>query len=202
MIFNPYLPPSGEQIRYWSKEAERRIAAGEPLDGIPFAVIGTVDDRQFGHNTVDLTLGRYINQPVQGRTGVRGGYTTVDLHDGPHHMVPGNFCLPITNEIIYCGMWPQLCIGWQAQVSDTSTHARRGGSSHAHAGYVDVGFYNHLTLEERPALPLALRLGMVTCQIAFQPVNLGTVYPVQGNIYQERTGIAPIPKAHKIYLPK
>ncbi len=155
MIFNPYLPPSADQIRHWSKEAERRIAAGEPLDGIPFAVIGTVDDRQFSHNSVDLTLGRYINQPVQ------GGYKTVDLHDGPYHMVPGDFCLPITNEIIYCGMWPQLGIGWQAQIFDTSTHARRGGSSHAHAGYGDVGFCNHLTLEERPVLPLALHLGMV-----------------------------------------
>jgi deoxycytidine triphosphate deaminase len=196
MIFNPYLPPSADQIRHWSKEAERRIAAGEPLDGIPFAVIGTVDDRQFSHNSVDLTLGRYINQPVQ------GGYKTVDLHDGPYHMVPGDFCLPITNEIIYCGMWPQLGIGWQAQIFDTSTHARRGGSSHAHAGYGDVGFCNHLTLEERPVLPLALHLGMVACQIAFQPVNLGSVYPTQGNIYQERTGIAPIPKPHKIYLPK
>lgn len=213
------LIPSGRTILAETIKAQALIDQGKPLDGIRFAVIGYADERQFAENSVDLTLGRYVGyypQFCELSCSAAKNQCTIWARQAPNSrgpqeieyidlaevgqlvVYPGAIVFPTTAEVIYCGYADG--VAYPAKLADTSTHVRRGGSSHANAGWIDPGFCNHLTLEEAPrGMPVTLKKDQVVCQIIFMPAELGAVYPSTNNVYQERTGKAPLPKQPKVY---
>lgn len=125
-------------------------------------IIQPFDPSRIGTNSVDLTLGKYVvkldgRQPLDLKKPT--DITIAEIPDEGYLLVPGMVYLCATAE----RTWTKKHIGI---LHGKSSIARMGISVHD-AGFGDLGFKGHWTLELTVAQPITIYAGIPIVQIAF-----------------------------------
>ncbi len=137
-------------------------------------VLEPFDPRRLGPNSYDLTLGKWLyiydEVTLDMKKEPRGHY--VEMKDEGFVLEPGELYLGVTNE--RAGS-KEFVPG----IEGRSSIGRLGLHVHITAGFGDLGFENHWTLELWSIKPLRIYPGVPVCQVYFEPV-LGS----RGALYQ------------------
>lgn len=143
-------------------------------------VIDPVDPKNFGPNSVDLTLGDEFYVLNNDSELEYPKYSNVYPNNGMIALMPGCLYLATTRE--KCGSKFYVpCI------EGRSTLARQGISVHQTAGFGDVGFIGQWTLEITVMIPTVLYVGMRICQAYFMECS-SHEYLYNGN-YKNQIGV-------------
>ncbi len=120
------------------------------------------EESRLGSNSYDFTLGNklllYTEDVLDCKT--QNPYRLVDIPEEGYVLAPGGFYLGFTNERVDCdGLCPQL--------EGKSSIARLGICVHLTAGFGDIGFNGHWTLEITAAHAVRIYPNMPIAQIYF-----------------------------------
>lgn len=116
---------------------------------------------RIGPNSYDLAIGSKLKLITSKLVGpdLPTAYDNIDI-DEPYILQPGKLYLGSTQEITKTDKYVP-CIDGRSSI------ARLGMVVHLSAGYGDVGFANHWTLEIMVAIPFEVRTGMILAQVYF-----------------------------------
>jgi dCTP deaminase len=162
-------------------EIEKQVAKGN-IDIFPFLT------NQINPNSYDLRLSPniaiYTTSPLDPKGDNDVEYFTIDDR---FLAEPGVLYLGSTVEYTYTE-------AFIPQINGKSSNGRLGISVHATAGFGDIGFRGHWTLEISVVHPVYLYHGMRIAQICFFPIN-GLFTPYDGRYNNESP--VPIPQKQK-----
>lgn len=173
------------------------------------SVIGFQPEVQISANSVDLTLGRFLieiskeividifdpykrQNTVDLQTGRFSSFdmknSIIDLNNHPngYTLEADCFYLAVTNEWI--GSDTIL-----TKASDKSSLGRMGVPTHFNAGFFDLGFFGHTTLEIAPIMNAIIYKNQMICQVSFTRVEGTGDYKTEGRYMNEFTGKDPMP---------
>lgn len=77
-------------------------------------------------------------------------YEDLQIEDSGTLLLPDTLYLGVTQE------WIRLPDNWDATLNGVSSVGRVGVEAHCQAGYIDPGFFGHITLEIRVTLPTTI----------------------------------------------
>jgi len=183
-------------MRLTGPEIKKQIELGL-IDITPF------DESQLGPNSYDVRLAPTlyeVEQPYTGRSVMSLGgfqmsktelaaldiklpcsYVHIEIPETGYELKPGKFYLGVTKEFTATNDFLPILDG-------RSSCARYGMTVHQTAGFGDVGFAGHWTLEITVALPLIIYPNIRIAQVSFEQV-MGTIknYKDKGNYINEYT---------------
>jgi deoxycytidine triphosphate deaminase len=168
------------------------------------SVIGFQPDVQISANSIDLTLGRFMLEIWKSQYVGAGDKASnvVDLHTGKFLFEPklidlsehpfgftmkqNCFYLAVTNEWIFSQTVLPQCY-------DKSSMARMATPTHYHAGFFDVSFAGHTTLEIAPEMDAICYQNQMICQISLTRVEGSGDYNTEGRYMNTFDGSDPKP---------
>lgn len=148
------------------------------------------DDKNLGSNSYDLSLGDHLLVYTEKILDVKKVNPTkrVDIGQDGFTLLPGELYLAYTKEYTECDdLVPQL--------EGKSSIGRLGICVHLTAGFGDVGFKGHWTLELTCVKPVTIYAGMSIAQIFFFFPNSKAIKPYhqkKNSKYSEQ-GPTPVP---------
>lgn len=170
-------------------EIKKRIASGA-------IVIEPFDPIRTGPNSYDVTLARTLYQVTSATIDPKIPVTYKTIELAPSFiLLPGELYLGATNE--YTETWD--CV---PKLDGKSSLARMGVSVHCTAGFGDVGFCGHWTLEITVVKPTVLYAGMDIAQIYYEPIQgeIDLLYSArEQSKYNNKRQSDPLPNISKMY---
>jgi dCTP deaminase len=162
-------------------------------------VIDPFDDAAIQPSSVDVrvdSLFRVFRNHTAGVIDVKSDMTEltelIDIpRDGVFMLHPGEFVLGSTLETI--GVPDDLV----ARIEGKSSLGRLGLLIHSTAGFIDAGFFGHITLElaNVASLPITIYPGMKIGQVSFMRMTSAAEHPygrgAKGSKYQGQRGPTP-----------
>lgn len=147
--------------------------------------------RTFNPNSVNLTLAPLLRRYLEPVLDCRKDNPTFiqEIPDEGLVLQPGRLYLGSTNE------WTESPFH-APMIEGRSSLARLGMKVHLTAGFGDVGFRGHWTLEIEVAHPLRIYPNIEICQICFHTVE-GEIRPYQGKYQNQESATA-----SRLYLEK
>ncbi len=116
---------------------------------------------RLGPNSYDLALGSTLKRITSKLVGTNIPTQTEDINiDEPYILKPGHIYLGVTQELTKTDKYIP-CIDGRSSI------ARLGMLVHYSAGFGDIGFANHWTLEISVAIPFEVQTGLILAQIYF-----------------------------------
>ena len=138
-------------------EIRKRIQEGR-IEISPF------DEENLGANSYDIALGETVLRVISREVRIGKKTETVEIGhytDGCFLLRPGEFYLGVTKEFVAAyDSIPML--------EGRSSYARLGLEVHRSAGFGDIGFANHWTLELAVKKQMLIKPGEKIAQIYFQ----------------------------------
>ena len=155
-------------------------------------VIRPFDQKNLGSNSYDLSLGDKLLVYTEKRLDAKkdNPFKYIDVPREGFTLLPGELYLGFTKEYTEC-------VDLVPQLEGKSSIARLGISVHLTAGFGDVGFKGHWTLEITCVKPVTIYAGMPIAQIFWFPTSgvCHTPYTTKaGNKYGNQPAI-PVPSA-------
>lgn len=138
-------------------EIRKRIQEGR-IEITPF------NEENLGANSYDVALGETVFRVISKQVRIDKRSETVEIGyftDGCFLLRPGEFYLGVTKEFV--AAYDSIPI-----LEGRSSYARMGLEVHCSAGFGDIGFANHWTLEMTVKKEMLIKPGEKIAQIYFQ----------------------------------
>ena len=158
------------------------------------SVIGFQPELQVSANSIDLSLGRYMFEVEKDNSVnlLTGSFEKepilIDLDKYPNgYYIKNTHCyLAVTNEWLGSDTLLPKC-------ADKSSMGRMFCPTHFNAGFFDVGFYGHTTLEIAPNLNSLVFKNILICQISLTRVDGKGDYSISGRYSNKFISADPYP---------
>lgn len=159
------------------------------------SVIGFQPEVQISANSIDMTLGRYLYKIEKegNRVNLKTGEfdidpILIDLSNFKYGFELRSDCcyLAVTNEWIGSDNLLPEC-------ADKSSMGRMFCPTHFNAGFFDLGFYGHTTLEIAPEINAMCYQNQMICQMKFTATSGSGNYKESGRYSNPFTGEDPKP---------